>query len=624
MAEGTDLTTDAYKALLDHGVDIVTMIDEEGFVTYQSSAVTEILGYLPEELLGQHIFSFLHPDDVELATQSFAKLLKGNDIDRIVVRFKHKSGEWYKVEVVARVYEHQGKTSMILNTRDVTEQQGMLEKLQASERLLQAAFNSTGTMCSVTDLNTGEFIDVNDAFVQGLGWSREEAIGRTALDLNIWGSDSNREKVVNKVRINQSLRQYPCLILTRDDESLSVLLDAEIIRIEEKQLLFVSVVDITEHERLEAQLRQAQRLEAVGQLTSGVAHDLNNMLTVILGQIDLSIDKKLSHDAYRQVLSIIRRATKRGSDLIQQLMIFSRRQTLKPQVLNIADSITNLLTLLEGSLGGEIKITANTEAETWDSYLDESLLENALLNLALNARDAMPQGGSLQINVANSSLDPSTAQQFEVAPGDFVKLSVVDDGIGMDQAIIDNAFEPFFTTKKEGQGTGMGLSMVFGFVKQSGGHIEITSEPGSGTEVTLYFPRSKKHISINENEVPPRNLLEGKTILLIEDNDELRLIVKLLLNSFGCHVIESAGEEIGVIHEPLDLILSDVVLPGQKQGPELVALVKERVPHARVVFMSGYPRDRLSGELLLGDSNLLKKPFSRDQLQQKLNDALTS
>jgi len=290
----------------------------------------------------------------------------------------------------------------------------------------------------------------------------------------------------------------------------------------------------------------------------------------------------------------------------------------------IADSVPNLLTLLEGSLGGEIKISADAEADIWNNYLDESLLENALLNLALNARDAMPQGGSLQISVANTSLDLSTAQQFEVDPGDFVKLSVVDDGIGMDQSIIDIAFEPFFTTKKVGHGTGMGLSMVFGFVKQSGGHIEISSEPGSGTTVTLFFPRSKEHTSIAESEVSSQNLLDGKTILLIEDNDELRHIVKLLLNSFGCHVIESAGEEIGVVNEPLDLILSDVVLPGQKQGPEMVALVKERVPHARVVFMSGYPRDRLSGELLLGDSDLLKKPFSRDQLQQKLNDALTS
>ena len=177
-------------------------------------------------------------------------------------------------------------------------------------------------MCSVTDLNTGEFIDVNDAFVEGLGWSRVETIGRTALDLNIWGRDNNREKVIDKIRINRSLRQYPSSILTKDNEIRSILLDAEIIRIEEKDLLFVSVVDITERERLEAQLRQAQRLEAVGQLTGGVAHDLNNMLTVVLGQIDLSIDKNLSHDAYRQVLSIIRRATKRGSDLIQQLMIF--------------------------------------------------------------------------------------------------------------------------------------------------------------------------------------------------------------------------------------------------------------------------------------------------------------
>lgn len=240
---------------------------------------------------------------------------------------------------------------------------------------------------------------------------------------------------------------------------------------------------------MESQLRQAQKLESVGQLTGGIAHDLNNMLTVVLGQIDLSINKNTT-PGMDEALAIIRRATERGSDLIKQLMIFSRRQTLKPSSIDTSKTIQNMLTILDSSLGGEIAISTHIDDDVWNTYLDESLLENAILNMALNSRDAMPNGGTLTINAQNYTADKPSAKKYEIKEGSYVKLEIVDTGSGMEAGIIASAFETFFTTKPMGQGTGLGLSMVFGFVKQSGGHIEIASEPGIGTNITLLLPSS--------------------------------------------------------------------------------------------------------------------------------------
>ncbi|MBL6691527.1 MAG: PAS domain S-box protein [Pseudomonadales bacterium] len=510
-----------------------------------------------------------------------------------------------------------------MNSRDVSEQLEMVDKLTYSEALLSAAFNSTSTICSITDLETGEFIDVNDAWISGTGWSREEAIGKTAIELNVWGSNANRARVIGALQEHGELKQYPGTYENREGEIRSIVIDAEIVEIGTKKLMFLAGVDVTERERVEAQLRQAQRLEAVGQLTGGIAHDLNTMLTVVLGQIDLTLDRDVPIEQFNDALSVIRRATERGSDLIQQLMIFSRRQTLRPRTINAGETVNNLKNLLERTLGGEISVATSVAPDTWDSNLDEGLLENALLNLALNSRDAMTQGGSLTISVDNQQLDEPTAQRFQVVGEDFIRIRVSDTGKGMDQATISNAFEPFFTTKPMGQGTGLGLSMVFGFVKQSGGHIEIDSELRVGTTVTIYLPRSA--VSRAPEVKPPatENRLQGKSILVIEDSDELRNVVRLLLKSLGCEVYECEGLELTKPDGPIDLILSDVVLPGRKQGPDLVRDALVHFPEATVVYMSGYPRDRLTDADLTRSSDLLKKPFTRDELQQKLSQALS-
>lgn len=625
MTEPLDLSpgSPVFKSLMDNSQDLFTLVDGTGLVLYQNNCVLWRLGYQPEEVVGQNIFDLLHPDDVELAMSSMGDLKAREDIDRIVVRLKDNEGNWRKVETLGWAQEFGGQQYLLLNSRDVSEQQEMVEKLRYSESLLSAAFNSTSTICSITDLETGEFIDVNDAWASGTGWSREEAIGKTAIELNIWGSNANRARVIGALQEHGELKQFPGTYENRAGEIRSIVIDAEIVEIGTKKLMFLAGIDVTERERVEAQLRQAQRLEAVGQLTGGIAHDLNNMLTVVLGQIDLTLDRDVPIEQFNDALSVIRRATERGSDLIQQLMIFSRRQTLRPRTINAGETVDNLKNLLERTLGGEISVETSVAPDTWDSNLDEGLLENALLNLALNSRDAMTQGGTLTISVDNQQLDEPTAQRFQVVGEDFVRIRVSDTGKGMDQATISNAFEPFFTTKPMGQGTGLGLSMVFGFVKQSGGHIEIDSELRVGTTVTIYLPRSIVPRATEVKVPATESRLQGKCVLVIEDSDELRNVVKLLLKSLGCEVYECDGLELTRPEGAIDLVLSDVVLPGKKQGPDLVREALAYFPEAKLVYMSGYPRDRLTDADLTRSSDLLKKPFTRDELQQKLSQALS-
>lgn len=621
MPDNQEESQGIYRKILDQGIDLVTMINDQGIVIYQASSVEAALGYTPEQVIGRSIFDFLHPADLEQAITAFDDLMAGKDRDRIVLRLRNHVNGWQYFEVVARPHEHEGRQTLVLNSRDVTDFRETTERLRRSERLLHAAFNTTNAICSISDLRTGEFIDVNDAWVRVFGYSRSEAIGRTAVELNIWGSKEKRQEFTDAIRKTGELRQYPVTTHYRDGRPLSLLVDAEILNVDQQERLFISCLDITEREQREAQLRQSQRMEAIAQLTGGIAHDLNNMLTVVLGQIDLALNRPLEPSGFVGTLQTIRKATSRGAELIRQLMIFSRKQILRPKVLAVDDTLRNMLPLLEGSLGGEITIHTDLFANRARSFVDESLLESALLNLCLNGRDAMPQGGNLWISSETVLLDAELAGELDLEPGEFVKVEVKDEGIGMDESALANAFEPYFTTKAVGQGTGLGLSMVFGFVTQSGGRIMLKSNPGEGTKAIMYLPTTQQTETGKDPDRQPISSLKARHVLLIEDNDELRSVLSMLLRSFGCSVTESAGGRFD-IDQPVDVILSDIVLPGSVQGPALADAVLARFPAAKIIFMSGYPRERLAELDSIRERPLLRKPFSRDELKDALNQVL--
>jgi signal transduction histidine kinase/CheY-like chemotaxis protein len=385
--------------------------------------------------------------------------------------------------------------------------------------------------------------------------------------------------------------------------------------------------EIAEREQTEERLRQSQKMEAIGNLTGGMAHDFNNVLAVVIGSLELLQERKIDEESNKLVNTAIGAAL-RGADLTRSLLAFARRQPLKPQRIEIKDLIGNTTKLLKRTLGENIEITVDLSSNTWPVVIDPAQLESSLVNLANNARDAMPGGGSLHIATANRRLDEDYASQHpEVTAGDYVMIEVGDSGSGIPRDMLGRIFEPFFTTKEQGKGTGLGLSMVFGFMKQSGGHINVYSEEGVGTTFRLYLPRSAGASAQEEartGDTPAQG--KGETILVVEDNADLRRLAARQLAELGYRVLDvgEAASAITVLEqEDVNLLLTDLILPGGRSGTDLIRIALERRPQLKVVMMSGFPGAILPGGTPeLPQQRLLSKPVRKAELARTIRAVL--
>jgi nitrogen-specific signal transduction histidine kinase/ActR/RegA family two-component response regulator len=387
------------------------------------------------------------------------------------------------------------------------------------------------------------------------------------------------------------------------------------------------LTDVTEQRRIEAQLRQSQRLEAVGQLTGGIAHDFNNLLTVIIGNTELM--EETDNPFLRGLAEMVRKAAERGAELISRLLAFSRQQPLDPKAIDINLLISKMDGLIRRAIGGQLEIKSILGDNLWHVFVDPSQLESALLNLAINARDAMTNGGCLSIETGNIHMDDAdVADQPGFAPGDYLLVTVSDSGVGMDRDTLARAFEPFFTTKEVGKGSGLGLSMVYGFVKQSRGHVRIQSEPGRGTTVRIYLPRAADGAALASQEVRDGALPRGsEKILLVEDDALVREMVMMQLGNLGYRVVSAAGasEALGVLNAErgFDLLFTDVVMPGGLHGLELADEARKICPGLRVIFTSGYAENAVVHDGRVDHGvHLLNKPYRRSELATKIRAAL--
>ncbi len=391
--------------------------------------------------------------------------------------------------------------------------------------------------------------------------------------------------------------------------------------------IFSLVEDVTAFKQAEERARQSQKMEAVGQLTGGVAHDFNNLLAVIIGNAEILVEDLGDDDPSPKA---ILRAARRGTELTQRLLAFSRRQPLDPQPVSLGGLVEGMSGLLARTLGESIEISVASEEELWLAMADAGQVENALLNLAINARDAMPGSGHLTIECMNAKLDEAYLEgNGDATPGEFAVLAVSDSGTGMTPSVLEHVFEPFFTTKEVGQGTGLGLSMIYGFAKQSGGHVTIYSEVGRGTTVKLYLPKAGgEAVPCKPEDLADLPRGRGETVLLLEDDDDVRALAVRILEALDYRVIEAAraeaaGEALAAA-ERVDLLLSDVVLPGKMNGPDFARQARDAKPGLKILFMSGYPAEaaRRNGFADLGGAPLLKKPLDRRQLAEALHAAL--
>ena len=386
--------------------------------------------------------------------------------------------------------------------------------------------------------------------------------------------------------------------------------------------------DVTEQRSTEAQLRQTQKLEAVGKLTGGIAHDFNNLLLVIMGSLEAALERPQGQ--IRSLLENALKASQRGAALVQKLLAFSRRQALQPDILHINALTDEMVDLLSHTLGSEIEIDRALHDDLWPTFADRGQVENALLNLAINARDAMPGGGKLTIETGNVHLDDAyAAQHSEVAPGDYVMLAVTDTGTGMTADVLERALEPFFTTKDAGKGSGLGLSMIYGFAKQSRGHVKIYSEVGHGTTVRLYLPRHGKDGPAAAKPLDPQaEAPQGsETILLVEDDAQVMDLVTTQMESLGYRVLGAASGPyaLKILSEDssVALLFTDIVMPGGMNGRQLAHAALQIRPDIRILYTSGYTQNAIvhQGKLDQG-VHYLAKPYRRSELAQKLRQIL--
>jgi PAS domain S-box-containing protein len=404
----------------------------------------------------------------------------------------------------------------------------------------------------------------------------------------------------------------------------------ELLRDENGQPLYLAgtLHDVTERRQTEEQLRQAQKMEAIGNLTGGMAHDFNNLLGVIIGNLDY-VRARIGGDAeLLEVINDAHGAAWHGADLTRRLLAFARRQPLRPEPIDVNELIANTVRLLRRLIGEDIDVTLKPEEEIWRVVADPAQLEASLANLATNARDAMPKGGQLTIATANRRLDAEyVVAHADASEGDFVMIEVADSGTGMSNETMSQIFEPFFTTKEPGKGTGLGLSMVFGFTRQSGGHVSVSSALGSGTIFRLYLPRATEDAA-DPNATVTRVVEQGigEFILVVEDNPAVRRAVVRQLHDLGYRTFEaeSAVEAFEMLErEPIDLLFTDIVMPGRLDGMELARMALERWPAIKVLLTSGFPQSRIDGDdAALKGVRLLSKPYSRAELAALLRAIL--
>jgi len=502
---------------------------------------------------------------------------------------------------------------------------------EAKELLMRfyKAFNVNPEPIVINAFSDGRYVDVNDSFLRITGYRREEVLGHTAREMGLWNRPEDRSRYLEMLKETGSVRDLEIAFQTKAGAQRTGLISAELIDIGGEKCAIAVIKDITERSILEKQLRQAQRMEAVGQLTGGIAHDFNNILGVIIGYSELLEAQLDPSSKFHKNAVEIHKAGQRAASLTRQLLAFSRQQVLKPTLLDLNSIVVDTEKMLRRLLGENIELKTVLDPALGRVRADQGQIEQVIINLAVNARDAMPEGGKLTIETVNVEADDKYVRQHApMSAGSFVALTITDTGAGMNADIQAQIFEPFFTTKERGKGTGLGLATVYGVVKQSGGFIWVESEPGQGSTFRVLLPRIEGPVGTAARYSRPRESWKGsETILLTEDEEPLRKLILSMLSEDGYAVLEAANgsEAIEIARGApgkIDLLLTDVVMPGMG-GLELADQLVALYPEMKVLYMSGYTEFAAPQNKILQQGRpLLQKPFTRQTLARKVRDVL--
>ena len=603
--------------------DLMLVCDYDGVIRSVNPSATRLLGWQEEEMVGQMLAQFVHPDDLISTAKEVEKLAQGFTTLLFENRYRCRDGsyrllDWNAVPDAGHIHAV---------ARDITQERQLArdrERIWAISPIVKVVATIQGAINAV-----------NPSWTKVLGWTQADTVGHNILAFVAEDRDTAQERLVKLAQPDAAVAESQSVFRAKDGS----LHRFAWTTVPEGGMLYLFGRDITaETEAAEAlaateeALRQSQKMEAVGQLTGGIAHDFNNLLAGILGNLEL-LELRISQgrlEALSRHLETARGAATRAAALTQRLLAFSRRQTLDPTPVNVNRLVSGLEDLLRRTVGPSVEIEVVGSGGLWMTLVDRYQLENAVLNLCINARDAMPDGGRLTIETANKWLDERSARERELPPGQYVSLCVSDTGTGMTPDVIARAFDPFFTTKPLGEGTGLGLSMIYGFVRQSGGQVRIYSEVGAGTTMCLYLPRHTGAVAETETKMPSTYIEpggHGETVLVIDDEASVRSLIVDVLTDSGYHVVEAADGPSGlkVLESDLriDLLITDVGLPGGMNGRQVADAGRVLRPKLKILFITGYAENAVVGNGLVGqDMHVITKPFGIEAIASKVRDMI--
>jgi PAS domain S-box-containing protein len=617
-----------FSAVVESSNDAIITTSLGGTITGWNRAAERLFGFTAAEAVGSRIDIIVPPDKQPEVPENLLRVSKGEAIEHYETLRLHKDGS--ELNVALGISPIKSATGEIVGAsktaRDITESKRTERALSQEVEERRRIFETSQDLILVTDTK-GTFVQVSPSSMTILGYRPDEMIGHSAVEFIHPDDLESTRHEMRSARRGQHMRNFETRYVHKDGQAVTLTWMgawSEPVR----RHFFVGR-DLTEKHAAEAQIRQAQKMDAVGQLTGGVAHDFNNILTVITGTIGILSEAVADSPQLSAIAKMIDEAAERGASLTKHLLAFARKQPLQPREVDVNGLILETAKLLHPTLGEQIEIRPLLAADAWTALVDPNQLTTAILNLSLNARDAMPAGGKLTLETNNIYLDEGYASMHsEVTVGNYVLIAVSDTGTGIPAANLERVFDPFFTTKEVGKGTGLGLSMVFGFVKQSNGHIKIYSEEGHGTTVKIYLPRATG-LDQTDAEVQASSRVEGgnEIVLVVEDDALVRRYVITQIESLGYTTMEAsnATEALNVIDngDPIDLLFTDVIMPGPLNGRQLVEAALKRRPSLKTLYTSGYTENAIvhHGRLDSGVL-LLAKPYRKSDLAKMMRMAL--
>ncbi|MCE7798175.1 PAS domain S-box protein [Sphingobium sufflavum] len=633
------VTADRFELLVQSVTDYaIYMLDLNGHVMSWNAGARRFKGYEANEIIGQH-FSRFYTDEARAQDIPGIALETAKREGRFEAegwRVREDGGHFWANVVIDPIYDSAGThIGFAKVTRDLTERRRAEDELRRSEERFRLLVQSVTDYAIYMLDPDGRVSSWNAGAERFKGYAQNEILGE---HFSRFYTDEDRDAEVPQKALETARRdgrfEAEGWRVCKDGSRFwaSVVIDA--IRNEAGEIIgFAKVTrDLTEKRAMEEQLRQSQKMEAVGQLTGGLAHDFNNLLAGISGSLEMMQMRiaKGKMEEFDRYFALAMGSVKRAAALTHRLLAFSRRQTLDPKPTGVNRLLTGLEELIRRIVGPSVLVEVVRGADVWPVLIDPHQLENAVMNLCINARDAMPEGGKLTIETKNMALGGHHAEQLDLPPQEYVALCVTDTGTGMAPDVIDRVFEPFFTTKPIGEGTGLGLSMIYGFARQSGGQVEIRSEVGHGTTMCLYLPRHSGDAAIEDDAQPSFPVVragQDEVVLVIDDEPAIRMLVAEVLGDAGYAVIEApdgaAGLRVLDSNARIDLLITDVGLPGKLNGRQVAERARRIRPDLKVLFITGYAQNEAPGQGELGNgAHLLTKPFSMNVFAHRIREII--